>query len=65
MSIVKELAAERRDERIEETVTRYVDDMNLEQLMDYTISQMNDYYTNTASEEEVEQFIKDNEYLPF
>ena len=65
MSIVKEIAAERRDERIEETVARHVDNMNQDQLINSVISQMNDYYINTASEEEVEQFIKDNEYLPF
>ena len=65
MGIVKEIAAERRDEHIEETVARYVDNMNQDQLINHVISQMNDYYINTASEEEVEQFIKDNEYLPF
>ena len=65
MGIVKEIAAERRDEHIEETVARYVDNMNQDQLINHVISQMNDYYTNTASEEEVEQFIKENEYLPF
>ena len=64
-SIVKELWVDERTKRIEETVARYVDNMNQDQLINYVISQMNDYYTNTASEEEVEEFIKNYEYLPF
>ena len=65
MGIVKELADDRRNERLDESITRHVDNMNLDQLKDYVISDMTDYYYYKASEEKVEQFIKTNEYLPF
>lgn len=47
----------KRVERIEETVSLYVEDMSLEHLMRVTRSNMTDYYCNVASEEEVEVFI--------
>jgi hypothetical protein len=47
----------KRVERIEETVSLYVEDMSLEHLMRVTRSNMSDYYCNVASEEEVEVFI--------
>ena len=64
-SIVKELWVDERTQRIEDTVDRHVDDIDMEGLLEYTKTNMKDYYLNVASEEEVEQFIKDNEYLPF
>ena len=65
MSIVKELWIDNRIQRIEETVDRHVDDMDMDRLLEYTKTNMKDYYNNVASEEEVDKFIKDNEYLPF
>ena len=46
-----------RIERIEETVSLYVDDMSLDHLKDIARSNMNDYYCNVASDEEVQVFI--------
>ena len=65
MSIVKELWVDERTQRIEDTVDRHVDDIDMEGLLEYTKTNMKDYYLNVASEEEVDKFIKDNEYLPF
>jgi hypothetical protein len=65
MSIVKELWIDNRTQRIEETVDRHVDDMDMDGLLEYAKTNMKDYYNNVASEEEVDKFIKDNEYLPF
>ena len=48
---------EKRVERIEETVSLYVEDMSLEHLMSIARSNMTDYYCNVASEEEVEAFV--------
>jgi len=64
-SIVKERYVERFVERIEETVDRHVDNMDLKQLIEYTATSMKDYYVNVAPDEEVDEFLKDNEYLPF
>ena len=64
-SVIKELWVDERTKHIEETVARYVDNMNQDQLINYIISQMNDYYINTASEEEVEEFIKNYEHPSF
>ena len=64
-SIVKELWVDERTQRIEDTVDRHVDDIDMEGLLEYTKTNMKDYYLNVASEEEVDKFIKDNEYLPF
>jgi len=47
----------KRIERIEETVSLYVEDMSLEHLKDIARSNMNDYYCNVASEDEVQVFI--------
>jgi len=65
MSIVKELWIDNRIQRIEDTVDRHVDDLDMEGLLEYAKTNMKDYYNNVASEEEVDEFIKDNEYLPF
>ena len=65
MSIVKELWVDERTQRIEDTVDRHVDDIDMDGLLEYTKTNMKDYYLNVASEEEVDKFIKDNEYLPF
>jgi hypothetical protein len=65
MSIVKELWIDNRTQRIEETVDRHVDDMDMDGLLEYAKTNMKDYYNNVASEEEVDKFIKENEYLPF
>jgi len=65
MSIVKELWIDNRTQRIEDTVDRHVDDMDMDGLLEHTKTNMKDYYVNVASEEEVDKFIKDNEYLPF
>ena len=48
---------EKRVERIEETVSLYVEDMSLEHLMSVARSNMTDYYCNVASSEEVEVFV--------
>ena len=65
MSIVKELWIDKRIQRIEDTVDRHVDGLDMEGLLGYAKTNMKDYYNNVASEEEVDEFIKDNEYLPF
>tara|TARA_B100001250_G_C19096347_1_gene484952 strand:- start:176 stop:373 length:198 start_codon:yes stop_codon:yes gene_type:complete len=65
MSVVKERYAERFIERVEETVDRYIDNMDLEQLVEYTATSMKDYYVNVASGEEVDEFLKEYEPLPF
>ena len=65
MSIVKELWIDNRTQRIEDTVDRHVDDIDMDGLLEYAKTNMKDYYNNVASEEEVDKFIKDNEYLPF
>ena len=65
MSIVKELWIDNRIQRIEETVDRHVDDLDMDGLLEYAKTNMKDYYNNVASEEEVDKFVKDNEYLPF
>ena len=54
-----------RIQRIEDTVDRHVDDLNMDGLLEYAKTNMKDYYNNVASEEEVDKFVKDNEYLPF
>ena len=64
-SIVKELWVDERTQRIEDTVDRHVDDIDMDGLLEYAKTNMKDYYNNVASEEEVDKFIKDNEYLPF
>ena len=64
-SIVKEIWVDERTQRIEDTVDRHVDDIDMDGLLEYTKTNMKDYYLNVASEEEVDKFIKDNEYLPF
>ena len=65
MSIVKELWSDNRIQRIEDTVDRHVDDLDMDGLLEYAKTNMKDYYNNVASEEEVDKFVKDNEYLPF
>ena len=64
-SIVKELWVDNRTQRIEDTVDRKVDHMDEGSLEFYTKTNMKDYYLNVASEEEVDLFLKENEYLPF
>ncbi len=65
MSIVKELWVDERTQRIEDTVDRLVDHMDEGSLEEYTKTSKKDYYLNVASEEEVDLFLKENEYLPF
>ena len=65
MSIVKELWIDNRTQRIEETVVRVVDEMDMNSLIKYAIQQMNDYYNNVASHEEREEFLREHEELPF
>ena len=64
-SIVKELWIDNRTQRIEDTVDRKVDNMNEDSLIEYTKTSLKDYYNNVASEEEIDEFLKVNEYLPF
>ena len=64
-SIVKELWVDNRTQRIEDTVDRKVDNMNEDSLIEYTKTSLKDYYNNVASEEEIDEFLKENEYLPF
>ena len=56
---------ERYIERIEDTVDIVVDNMDVKDLVAYTASSLIDYYVNVASEEEVEELLRDNEPLPF
>ena len=65
MSIVKELWVDNRTQRIEDTVDRKVDNMNEDSLIEYVKTSLKDYYNNVASEEEIDEFLKVNEYLPF
>ena len=65
MSVVKEQYSERYIERIEEAVVRVVDDMDLNALTQYAVQQMREYYKHTARDKEVEEFLSDNEPLPF
>ena len=65
MSVVKDRYVERFVERIENTVVHVVDDMDLNSLQQYAIQQMSDYYVNVAPDEEVDEFLKENEELPF
>ena len=64
-SIVKELWVDERTQRIEETVDRKVDNMNEDSLIESLKTSLKDYYNNVASEEEIDEFLKVNEYLPF
>ena len=64
-SIVKELWVDNRPQRIEDTVDRKVDNMNEDSLIEYVKTSLKDYYNNVASEEEIDEFLKVNEYLPF
>ena len=64
-SIVKELWVDNRIQRIEDTVDRKVDNMNEDSLIEYVKTSLKDYYNNVASEEEIDEFLKVNEYLPF
>ena len=64
-SIVKELWVDNRTQRIEETVDRKVDNMNEDSLIESLKTSLKDYYLNVASEEEIDEFLKVNEYLPF
>jgi|TARA_R110000744_G_scaffold199173_1_gene318410 hypothetical protein len=50
-------------ERVENTVDRVVDSMNVEDLVKYAASSLKDYYINVASREEVEQLLYDNRPL--
>ena len=65
MSIVKELWVDNRTQRIEDTVDRKVDNMNEDALIEHVKTSLKDYYNNVASEEEIDEFLKVNEYLPF
>ena len=51
------MSEDKRIERIEETVSLYVEDMSLEHLKNIARSNMYDYYCNVASDEEVQVFI--------
>ena len=56
---------ERYIERIEDTVDIVVDNMDVKDLVEYTAHSLKDYYVNVASEEEIEELLRDNEPLPF
>ena len=56
---------ERYIERIEDVVDIVVDNMDVKDLVQYTAHSLKDYYVNVASEEEVEELLRDNEPLPF
>ena len=56
---------ERYIERIEDTVDIVVDNMDVKDLVAYTASSLKDYYVNVAPDEEVDEFLKENEELPF
>ena len=53
----EQMSEDNRIERIEETVFLYVEDMKKEHLKDIVRTNMNDYYCNVASDEEVQIFI--------
>ena len=53
----EQMSEDNRIERIEETVFLYVEDMKKEHLKNIVRSNMNDYYCNVASDEEVQIFI--------
>ena len=65
MSIGIDIRDDERTRCIKEAVNRKVDHMDEGSLEFYTKTSMQDYYLNVAAKEEVDQFIKDNEYLPF
>ena len=52
-------------ERIEDAVDIHVDKMTLAELLEYTAYNMKDYYVNVAPDEEVDEFLKQYEQLPF
>lgn len=59
MSIAKKQYSE-HIERIEDTVDRVVNNMDVEDLVKYTASSLKDYYVNVASSKEVDQFLYAN-----
>ena len=62
MSIAKEQYSE-YIERIEDTVDRVVDNMDVKDLVEYTASSLKDYYVNVASREEIDQLLNNDESL--
>ena len=52
-------------ERIENAVDIVVGKMSMEELIEYTAHSSKDYYVNVATEEEIEELLRDNEPLPF
>ena len=65
MSIVKELVDERFQERIDKTIKTYVRNMSRDQLEHRVIGNLDDYYTNVASDDLREAFLLQHEELPF
>ncbi len=65
MSIVKELVDERFQGRIDKTLKTYVENMGRDELEHKLIANLDDYYNNVASHEEREEFLRENEYIPF
>ena len=45
-------------ERLEEAVMRYVDGMDVEMLVHYVTEDLCDYFINTASAEDVKEFVE-------
>ena len=62
MGIVKKQYSD-YTERVENTVDRVVDNMNVEDLVKYAASSLKDYYINVASSKEVEQLLYENRPL--
>jgi len=60
MSVAKEQYSE-HIERIEDAVICAIDHMDLNTLTQYAVQRMSDYFINTASSEEIEQLLNDNE----
>ena len=65
MSIVKEIAVERFQERIDKTIKTYVRDMKRVDLEHKLMGHLDDYYNNIASDDLREAFLLQHEELPF
>jgi hypothetical protein len=65
MSIVKELADERFQERIDKAIRNLVKDISRDGLEKLMLGHLDDYYNNVASQEEREEFLREYEDLPF
>ena len=65
LSIVKEIAVERFQERIDKTIITFVNGLDYNDAERMLISHLDDYYNNVATHEEREEFLREHEELPF